>query len=59
MTHGMVIPDEFNGIKKWGATCPSLKEIRDQGSCGSCWVCSVKIQNYKRTMEFYTAFTYD
>ena len=37
MTHEMDLPDEFDGRKQWGKTCPSLNEIRDQGSCGSCW----------------------
>ena len=30
-------PDEFDSRDKW-SSCPSIKEIRDQGSCGSCWV---------------------
>ena len=30
------IPDEFDPRQKW-STCPSIKEIRDQGGCGSCW----------------------
>ena len=38
MVHELVLPEEFDGRKEWGATCPSLNEIRDQGSCGSCWV---------------------
>ncbi|XP_033640436.1 cathepsin B-like isoform X2 [Asterias rubens] len=29
-------PDEFDSRDKW-SSCPSIKEIRDQGSCGSCW----------------------
>jgi len=31
------IPTEFNSRDEWGAMCPSLYEIRDQGNCGSCW----------------------
>ncbi|KAJ9601419.1 hypothetical protein L9F63_000443 [Diploptera punctata] len=30
------IPDEFDARKQW-SNCPTLREIRDQGSCGSCW----------------------
>ena len=32
------LPDSFDSREKWGSICPSTKEIRDQGSCGSCWV---------------------
>lgn len=31
------IPSEFDARTKW-PNCKSLREIRDQGSCGSCWV---------------------
>jgi len=31
------LPDEFDARKQW-PNCPTIKEIRDQGSCGSCWV---------------------
>jgi cathepsin B len=34
---GLLIPDQFDGREKW-PFCPSLKEVRDQGGCGSCWV---------------------
>ncbi|KAM7346432.1 cathepsin B isoform 1-T1 [Cochliomyia hominivorax] len=30
------IPDEFDARKAW-PNCPTIAEIRDQGSCGSCW----------------------
>jgi cathepsin B len=33
------IPDQFDPRDKW-PNCPTLKEIRDQGSCGSCWAIS-------------------
>ena len=31
------LPKEFDSRVQW-PNCPTLKEIRDQGSCGSCWV---------------------
>uniref|UniRef100_A0A6G1S457 Cathepsin B n=1 Tax=Aceria tosichella TaxID=561515 RepID=A0A6G1S457_9ACAR len=30
------IPKEFDARKQW-PNCPTINEIRDQGSCGSCW----------------------
>lgn len=30
------IPGNFDAREKWDH-CPTIKEIRDQGSCGSCW----------------------
>jgi len=30
------LPDEFDARKEWDK-CPSISEIRDQSSCGSCW----------------------
>lgn len=32
------LPTSFDAREKWGSVCPSVKEVRDQGSCGSCWV---------------------
>ena len=33
----MEVPDTFDARTQW-SNCPSMSEIRDQGSCGSCWV---------------------
>ncbi|KAK7602749.1 hypothetical protein V9T40_006723 [Parthenolecanium corni] len=30
------LPKEFDSRKQW-PNCPTIREIRDQGSCGSCW----------------------
>jgi cathepsin B len=30
------LPDAFDSRTQW-PNCPTLKEVRDQGSCGSCW----------------------
>nr|VZH90201.1 unnamed protein product [Spirometra erinaceieuropaei] len=30
------LPEEFDARTKW-SNCPTIGEIRDQGSCGSCW----------------------
>uniref|UniRef100_A0A8C2SPQ5 Cathepsin B n=2 Tax=Coturnix japonica TaxID=93934 RepID=A0A8C2SPQ5_COTJA len=32
----MDLPDTFDSRKQW-PNCPTISEIRDQGSCGSCW----------------------
>ena len=31
------IPDNFDAREQW-PNCPTIGEIRDQASCGSCWV---------------------
>ena len=33
------LPTNFDARETW-SNCSSIREIRDQGSCGSCWVCS-------------------
>lgn len=31
------LPETFDARETWGEICPSTKEVRDQGNCGSCW----------------------
>nr|ABX45136.1 cathepsin B-like cysteine protease 2 [Callosobruchus maculatus] len=35
---GKDLPEEFDARKQW-SKCESIKEIRDQSGCGSCWGC--------------------
>ncbi|KAK5640500.1 hypothetical protein RI129_011311 [Pyrocoelia pectoralis] len=30
------VPEQFDARQQW-PNCPTISEIRDQGSCGSCW----------------------
>ncbi|KAK2503891.1 hypothetical protein MC885_020929 [Smutsia gigantea] len=36
LAEDMVLPENFDAREQW-PNCPTIKEIRDQGSCGSCW----------------------
>ncbi|CDQ59645.1 unnamed protein product [Oncorhynchus mykiss] len=36
-TGDMELPKNFDPRLQW-PNCPTLKEVRDQGSCGSCWL---------------------
>lgn len=31
------LPENFDAREQW-PNCPTIREVRDQGSCGSCWV---------------------
>lgn len=35
--NNVAVPDTFDARDEWGDMCPSVKEVRDQGPCGSCW----------------------
>ena len=35
--HLQDLPETFDAREQW-PNCPTVKEIRDQGACGSCWV---------------------
>lgn len=35
----LTLEDRFDSREQW-PDCPTLKEIRDQGNCGSCWAIS-------------------
>lgn len=37
LAEDIVLPESFDSREQW-PNCPTIKEIRDQGSCGSCWV---------------------
>ena len=56
------LPDNFDPREKW-KNCSTIAEIRDQGSCGSCWVgqplcCVIRrclsCLNYARELILYT-----
>ena len=54
---GMDVPETFDARTNW-PSCPSIAEVRDQGSCGSCWVsqCSQVVLHqlgYKSDMYFF------
>lgn len=36
LNDNVVIPDSFDSREAWPG-CDSIKEIRDQSTCGSCW----------------------
>lgn len=38
LTHKVIkdLPENFDARENWPG-CPTIKEVRDQGSCGSCW----------------------
>jgi cathepsin B len=33
----VAVPDNFDWREQLGEKCPSIKEVRDQSTCGSCW----------------------
>lgn len=51
------LPKNFDAREQW-PNCPTLKEIRDQGSCGSCWVRS-SLWQYDFGLQCGFIFTHD
>lgn len=39
------LPATFDSRTQW-PNCPTLKEVRDQGACGSCWVGMIGVLVY-------------
>ena len=49
------LPDSFDARKQW-PNCPTIKEIRDQGSCGSCWVCDQLLTKHLLRINTFSIF---
>lgn len=49
------LPDNFDSREKW-SNCPTIKEIRDQGSCGSCWAVAASAAMTDRVSIFVFIF---
>lgn len=45
MFSNQAIPEAFDAREQW-PDCPTIQEIRDQGSCGSCWVIFFKSADF-------------
>ena len=41
-----IIPETFDARIKW-PNCDTIKEVRDQGACGSSWVGSSSVYIYR------------
>ncbi|XP_077949328.1 cathepsin B [Gasterosteus aculeatus] len=46
-TEGLKLPDSFDARQQW-PNCPTIRQIRDQGSCGSCWVRCTENERHDR-----------
>ncbi|XP_018010933.1 cathepsin B [Hyalella azteca] len=52
------LPAEFDARLQW-PDCPSLREIRDQGGCGSCWAFgAVETMTDRHCIAYKTQFHY-
>ena len=51
------LPKTFDARTAW-PNCPTISEIRDQGSCGSCWVGRIYVAaTYLTTLMDYNSAT--
>ena len=44
------VPASFDAREQW-PHCETIQEIRDQGSCGSCWVRNVTMGSHSSTVN--------
>lgn len=49
------LPDDFDARTNW-PNCPTIQEIRDQGSCGSCWAFGAVEAMSDRVRYFFSSF---
>lgn len=53
------VPEEFDAREQW-PECQSIRQIRDQSDCGSCWVSfsitiySIRVRNFKLFSGFWS-----
>ena len=53
----MAVPDTFDARTQW-PNCPTISEVRDQGSCGSCWVSEMRCRALLSTRASLSLYRY-